>query len=66
MELSRNTSFKINCDKFGHKSADCKLPKKKKSAETNMMDILAQDVNDIDISVVVSEVNMVDSNPREW
>ena len=30
------------------------------------MDNIAQDVAEISLSTVVSEVNMVGSNPREW
>ena len=56
----------FNCDKVGHKSADCKLPKKKKNNEANVVDNVAQDVAEISLSTVVSEVNMVGSNPREW
>ena len=57
----------FNCDKVGHKSADYKqLKKKKKSHEANMVDNVAQDVAKISLSTVVSEVNMVGSNPSEW
>ncbi|OMO62209.1 Zinc finger, CCHC-type [Corchorus capsularis] len=51
-----------NCGKMGHKSTDCRLPKRK---EANMV---AGDVfeDDIDLVAVVSEVNMVGSNPKEW
>ena len=31
-----------------------------------MVDNIAQDVAEISLSVVMSEVNMVGSNPREW
>ena len=50
-----------NCDKPGHKSADCKLPKRKKKNEAHAMD-----VDDDEFVAVVSEVNLVDSNPKEW
>ena len=56
----------FNCDKMGHKSADCRLPKRNKKKEANVVDSMTQEVSDISLSAVVSEVNMVDSNPKEW
>lgn len=48
---------------MGPKSADCMLSKKKKNSnETNMIDGLSQYVNDMSISAVILNVNMVDSN----
>ena len=49
----------FNCDKPGHKSADCRLPKRKKKNEAHAMDI-----DDDGLVAVVSEVNLVDSNPK--
>lgn len=54
----------FNCDKVGHKFSECRLPKKKK--EANVVDYMAQDVSELNLSYVVSKVNMVDSNPKEW
>ena len=51
--------------KVGHKSVDCKQPKKKKN-EANIVDNITQEVADISLFAVVSKVNMVGSNPREW
>ena len=55
----------FNCDKMGHKASDCRLPKKKKN-EANIVDEITQEVSDIDLCAVVSEVNLVGSNPKEW
>ena len=51
---------------MGHKSSKCRLPKKKKKQEANVMENMTQDVSDINLYDVVSEVNLVGSNPREW
>ncbi|PKI76891.1 hypothetical protein CRG98_002678 [Punica granatum] len=56
----------FNCDKKGHKSADCRLPKRKKDHEANIINEMARYVADINLSVVVSEVNLIGSNPNEW
>ncbi|PON88964.1 hypothetical protein TorRG33x02_151930, partial [Trema orientale] len=37
-----------------------------KNHEVNMIDDMTEDVSDISLSAVVSEVNLVGSNPREW
>ena len=31
-----------------------------------MVDGITKDVSDIDLTVVISEVNLVGSNPKEW
>ncbi|KAH9802189.1 hypothetical protein KPL71_001277 [Citrus sinensis] len=49
---------------MGHKALDCRLPKKKR--EANVVENTTQHVSDINTSAVVSVVNLVDSNPREW
>ena len=50
---------------MGHKSANYRLSKKKKKKnhKANVVDNIAQDVVEISLSAVVSEVNMVGSNP---
>ena len=53
VEFPRNKSS-INCDKVGHKSVDYKLLKKKKNQEANVVDNIAQDVAEINLSVVLS------------
>ncbi|PKI57552.1 hypothetical protein CRG98_022023 [Punica granatum] len=56
----------FDCDKKGHRSADCRLPKRKKDHEANVVNEMARDVADINLSVVVSEENLIGSNPKEW
>ncbi|KAL5582150.1 hypothetical protein UlMin_014592 [Ulmus minor] len=56
----------FNCDKIDHKSSECRLPKKNKNHEANMVDDVTQDVADINLCAVISKVNQVRSNPREW
>lgn len=70
-----NKKFKGNCyvcDKPGHRAKDCRKRKdqgntSKKPAQANMteLDTLSTDVSDINLSAVVSEVNLV-GNTREW
>ncbi|KAL8089042.1 hypothetical protein AgCh_038706 [Apium graveolens] len=56
-----------NCDKVGHRSSDCKMPKKpNKKKEVNMVENISKEVGDIDLCATVSEVNLVGSNPCEW
>ena len=56
----------FNCDKMGHKVVDCKLPKKNKNKEAYVMEEITQEIDDLNLSVVVSKANLVESNPREW
>ena len=55
----------FNYDKMGHKSVDCKLRKKKKNHKINIVDNNTQDVVEISIFAIVSEVKMIISNSRE-
>ncbi|KAH7844842.1 hypothetical protein Vadar_032277 [Vaccinium darrowii] len=52
----------FNCDKFGHKASECKKPPRPQAhiAEAS------GGSSDMNFSAMVSEVNMVGSNPREW
>ena len=45
---------------------DCKLPKRNKPKEVNVVDGITKDVYNIDLTAVISEVNLVGSNPKEW
>ena len=45
---------------------DCRLPKRNKPKEANVVDNITKDVSDIDLIIVISEVNLVGSNPKEW
>ena len=56
----------FNCGKQGHRSSDCKLPKRNKPKEANVIDNISKDVSDIDLTTIISEVNLVGSNPKEW
>ena len=55
----------FNYGKQGHESSDCRLPKRNKPKEANVVDSITKDVSDIDLTVVISEVNLVGSNPKE-
>ena len=56
----------FNCGKQGHRSSDCRLPKRNKLKEANVIDNISKDVYDIDFTVAIYEVNLVGSNPKEW
>ena len=56
----------FNCGKQGHKSPDCRLPKRNKLKEANVVDDISKDVSEIVLTAVISEVNLVGSNPKEW
>ena len=72
-----NKKFKrkcYNCGKIGHRASDCRRPKKdhgstsKKTtnqANVTELDYISDGVNDINLSAVVSEANLV-GNPKEW
>ncbi|RVW52240.1 Retrovirus-related Pol polyprotein from transposon TNT 1-94 [Vitis vinifera] len=67
--ISKKPKFQgkcFNCGKQGHKPVDCRLPKKNKPKEANVIDDITKNVYDIDLTAVVSEVNLVGSNPKEW
>ena len=56
----------FNCGKQGHKYANCRLSKRNKPKEANVVDGITKDVFDVDLIVVFSKVNLVGSNPKEW
>ena len=56
----------INFGKQDHKSSDCRVPKRNKPKEANVVDGITKYVSDIDLTTVISEVNLVGSNPKEW
>ena len=43
---------------------DCRLSKRNKPKEANVVDSITKDVFDIDLTTIISEVNLVGSNPR--
>ena len=49
---------------MGHKAIYCKLLKE--NHEANMVDNIANNAAELSFTTVVSNVNMVKSNPREW
>ena len=59
-----------NCGKTGHRAFECHLPQKtfKKNHEAHIteLDSISRDVFDINLSIVVSEVNLVGLNLKEW
>ncbi|XP_023740822.1 uncharacterized protein LOC111888918 [Lactuca sativa] len=52
-----------NYDRRGHRASNCKPPKK--ANEANVVEKITNDVSVIDLVPVISEVNLVESNPRE-
>ncbi|CAA0819356.1 Unknown protein, partial [Striga hermonthica] len=55
-----------NCGKSWHLTKDCRLPKKgKDSAHIAEDKSIPIDLSELDLTVVVQEVNLV-NNPREW
>nr|XP_027122051.1 uncharacterized protein LOC113738993 [Coffea arabica] len=57
--------YKQGQNSKGHKSTECKLPKKKKH-EANLVDRIEGDMENMSLTAMVSEVNMIGSNPKEW
>ncbi|KAJ9559825.1 hypothetical protein OSB04_004985 [Centaurea solstitialis] len=55
-----------NCDKPGHRALNCRLPKREKTKQANFVDDIARDVSVLNLTAMISEVNLVGSNPREW
>ncbi|KAL2486766.1 zinc knuckle (CCHC-type) family protein [Abeliophyllum distichum] len=55
-----------NCDRVGHRSLECMLPKRNNKKEVNMVDDIANDMSEMSLVAVISKVNLVGSNPREW
>lgn len=53
----------FNCNKMGHRSSECRLPKKNvKKAEASTV----EDDPSFDFLAVVTEINLIGSNPKEW
>ena len=69
MGVSKKLKFQrkcFNCGKQGHKSVDCRLLKRNKPKEVNVVDGITKDVFDIDFTTITSKVNLVGSKPKEW
>ncbi|KAG8472519.1 hypothetical protein CXB51_035278 [Gossypium anomalum] len=56
----------FNCKNMGHKSSDCRLPKRVRTNKANAMENISKEVSNLDLYAVISKVNLVDSNLREW
>ena len=68
-EVSKKQRFLgncFNCGKQGHESSECRLLKRNKPKEANVIKDISKDVSDIDLTIVIPEVNLVGSNPKEW
>ena len=67
--IYKKQKFQWKCFNYGkqcHKSVDCRLLKRNKSKEANMVDDITKNVFDIDLTTVISKVNLIGSNPKEW
>ena len=67
--ISKKQKFQgkcFNCEKQVHKFLDCRLPKRNKPKEANVVDGITKNVSNIDLIAIISEVNLVGSNPKEW
>ncbi|XP_073307181.1 uncharacterized protein [Primulina huaijiensis] len=53
-----------NYDGMGYKASECKKPKR--NQEANVVENISQEVSNINLCAIISEVNLVGSNPREW
>ena len=51
---------------MGHKEVDCRLPKNNKNKEAYVMEEITQEIDDLNLLSIVSEVNLIGFNPREW
>lgn len=67
--ISKKLKFQgncYNCDKTSHRVAKCRLSKKKKNNQANVVDHFTWDVDDLDFYTIISMVNLVGSNTKEW
>ena len=56
---------KLQYKKQGHKSTDCKLSKRNKPKEVNVVDVITKDAFDINLTTVFFEANLVGLKPKE-
>lgn len=54
-----NFQWKWFCDKVGHKASECRLLKKKRNKEANVMANLRQDIYKINLYAVVYKVKLI-------
>ena len=65
--VSKKQKFRGKCFNYGkqsHKSSNYRLPKRNKPKEANVVDEISKDMFDVDLTVVIYEVNLVDPIPR--
>ena len=53
-----------NCNKKGHKSYECRQPRK--SSTSHLVNVVTDELGDVNLCAVISEVNLVGTNPQEW
>ncbi|GAA0187045.1 hypothetical protein LIER_34333 [Lithospermum erythrorhizon] len=63
LSVLKSTCYTYN--KKGHESFECKQPKKFTSGG-NFFNVVTKGLRDVTLSDVISEVNLVDSNSKEW
>lgn len=51
---------------LGNKSSDYRLPRRVKANEANAIEDITKEVSELNVYVVISEVNLIDSNSRGW
>ncbi|KAI5649822.1 hypothetical protein M9H77_35827 [Catharanthus roseus] len=56
----------FNYNKMGHKLFDCRLLRRVKANEANVLEDITKGVSKLNLYVVISEFNLIDSNPKEW
>ncbi|VFQ75244.1 unnamed protein product [Cuscuta campestris] len=54
-----------NCNITGHRSSDCRK-KKPQKGKKKTIEAMCAELDNLDLCAVVTEVNLVGSNPREW
>ena len=54
----------FNCGKSGYQAKDCRAKKRRKT-QANVVEKISNGVDDINLTAVISECNMV-GNPKEW
>ncbi|KAL2523654.1 CCHC-type domain-containing protein [Abeliophyllum distichum] len=55
-----------NYDRVGRRSLECRLPERNNKKIANMVDDITHDVSEMNLAAVISEVNLVGLNTREW
>ena len=61
--VSKKMKFQGKCLR---KYVDCRLSKRNKPKEANVVNGITKDVSNMDLIAIIYEVNLVGSNPKEW